>query len=79
MLATLGLDATNCLNSWLDGLTGTIAGSGASSRTLTLANQDVYNSIESTLPDNWKERPGNDTIPEQLMLSYCQAYDTQRG
>lgn len=63
MLATLGLDATNCLNSWLDGLTGTIAGSGASSRTLTLANQNVYNSIESTLPDNWKS--GQATIQYQ--------------
>ena len=63
MLATAGLDATNCLNSWLDGLTGTIAGSGASSRTLTLANQDVYNSIESTLPDNWKS--GQATIQYQ--------------
>lgn len=59
MLATAGLDATNCLNSWLDDLTG----SGASSRTLTLADQDVYNSIESTLPDNWKS--GKATINYQ--------------
>ena len=59
MLATAGLDATNCLNSWLDDLTG----SGASSRTLTLADQDVYNSIESTLPDNWKS--GQATIQYQ--------------
>lgn len=63
MLATAGLDATNCLNSWLDGFFGTIAGSGASSRTLTLANQDVYYSIESTLPDNWKS--GQATINYQ--------------
>ena len=62
MLATLGLDATNCLNSWLDGLIGTIAGSGANSRTLTLANQDVYNSIVGTLPDNWKKGATGTTV-----------------
>ena len=63
MLATLGLDATNCLNSWLDGLFGTIAGSGASSRTLTVASEAAYTAIESTLPDIWKS--GQATIQYQ--------------
>ena len=63
MLATAGLDATNCLNSWLDGLFGTIAGSGASSRTLTVASEAAYTAIESTLPDIWKS--GQATIQYQ--------------
>ena len=63
MLATTGLDATNCLNSWLDGFFGTIAGSGASSRTLTVASEAAYTAIESTLPDIWKS--GQATINYQ--------------
>ena len=52
------VSASGCLEGWLQD-----AGTSATSRTLTLADQDVYNSIESTLPDNWKS--GQATIQYQ--------------
>lgn len=52
------VSASGCLTDWLKN-----AGTIPDSRTLTLANQDVYNSIESTLPDNWKS--GQATIQYQ--------------
>ncbi|MDY4555981.1 MAG: hypothetical protein SO468_07360, partial [Prevotella sp.] len=51
MLAT-NVSASNCLNNWLRN-----AGTEASTRTLTLANQEIYNTLSSNalyLPDNWK-------------------------
>ena len=56
MLAT-DVVANQCLNDWL-----TNAGTSASSRTLTVANDDVYNTMitKSYLPDNWKS--GSATI-----------------
>ena len=56
MLAT-DVSENNCLYSWLDN-----AGTSASSRTLTVANDDVYNTMitKSYLPDNWKS--GSATI-----------------
>lgn len=49
MLAT-DVSADRCLENWLND-----AGTSATSRTLTVASEDAYNSIESTLPDNWKK------------------------
>ena len=56
MLATDGFSSHQCLDSWL-----TNAGTNDSSRTLTLANQEVYNEMckevykkYNYLPDNWK-------------------------
>lgn len=43
------------LSFWLNS-----AGTSASSRTLTLYNEEVYNSLTNVLPDNWKT--GNATI-----------------
>ena len=56
MLAT-NVKANQCLDDWL-----TNAGTSASSRTLTVANDDVYNTMitKSYLPDNWKS--GSATI-----------------
>ena len=56
MLAT-NVEANQCLDDWL-----TNAGTSASSRTLTVANDDVYNTMitKSYLPDNWKS--GSATI-----------------
>ena len=56
MLAT-DVVANQCLNDWL-----TNAGKSATSRTLTVANDDVYNTMitKSYLPDNWKS--GSATI-----------------
>lgn len=51
MLAT-DVSATNCLSNWLYN-----AGTNASSRTLTLANPGIYNTLSNYgfyLPDNWK-------------------------
>lgn len=56
MLATDGFSSHQCLDSWLGD-----AGTNVSSRTLTLANQEVYNEMckevykkYNYLPDNWK-------------------------
>ena len=49
MLAT-DVGANDCLRSWLFD-----AGTGAISRTLTVASAVAYTAIESTLPDNWKK------------------------
>lgn len=56
MLATDGFSTHQCLDSWLGD-----AGTNVSSRTLTLANQEVYNEMckevykkYNYLPDNWK-------------------------
>ena len=56
MLAT-DVVANQCLYDWL-----TNAGTSADSRTLTVANDDVYNTMitKSYLPDNWKS--GSATI-----------------
>lgn len=51
MLAT-NVSASACLYNWLRN-----AGTNATSRTLTVANQDVYNTLSANayyLPDNWK-------------------------
>ena len=51
MLAT-DVSDSYCLEGWLDN-----AGTSATSRTLTLANQDIYNTLSANadnLPDNWK-------------------------
>ena len=63
MLAT-DVSATNCLQNWLN-----IAGAEASSRTLTLASETVYNTLtleenSNYLPDNWKQ--GAATINYQI-------------
>ncbi len=49
MLAT-DVGANDCLRSWIFD-----AGTGAISRTLTVASAVAYTAIESTLPDNWKK------------------------
>ena len=52
MLAT-DVSATGCFDAWLVN-----AGTSATSRTLTLANQDIYNTLSSNafyLPDIWKQ------------------------
>ena len=60
MLAT-EVSASNCLDNWLYN-----AGISATSRTLTLENDDVYYAISANsmyLPDNWKS--GQATIQYQ--------------
>ena len=59
MLAT-DVSATGCFDAWL-----VIAGTSATSRTLTLANQDIYNTLSSNafyLPDNWKQGAEGTTV-----------------
>ena len=51
------VSATSCLNNWLNN-----AGTSAASRTLTMANETAYNSIESFLPDNWKKGATGTTV-----------------
>lgn len=55
MLAT-NISAHECLTNWLGNLqnSNSFAGKNATTRTLTLANQDVYNTLKSTLPDIWQ-------------------------
>ena len=64
MLATDGFDTNGCLNTWLgyykeygDGnVEDCSAGKNASTRTLTLANVEVYNKLvanESTAESTW--------------------------
>ena len=64
MLATDGFDKSDCLYGWLKD-----AGTGATSRTLTVANEDAYNKIVNTkyagnsaLPPNWQAGPSGATI-----------------
>ena len=63
MLATNGFSSTQCLDSWLGNPTNSnsVAGKNATTRTLTLANQEVYNEMckevykeYNYLPDTWK-------------------------
>ena len=56
MLATGGFDQYN-LRYWLNG-----AGTEASSRTLTVANQAAYNAIKNNLPDIWQSGEGKATV-----------------
>ena len=56
MLAT-NYSANWCLDNWLDN-----AGTSAQSRTLKLANQQVYNGIKSYLPTQWQSGQGQATI-----------------
>ena len=56
MLAT-EVSASNCLDNWLYN-----AGISATSRTLTVASKDAYNSIVGTLPDIWKQDAENTTV-----------------
>ena len=56
MLAT-NVSASNCLTDWLNN-----AGISATSRTLTVASKDAYNSIVGTLPDIWKQDAENTTV-----------------
>ena len=58
MLAT-NVEANQCLNDWL-----TNAGTSASSRTLTVANEAAYLSIVSYLPSDWQS--GSATINYQI-------------
>ena len=64
MLATDGFDQMRCLSVWLFD-----AGTGATSRTLKVANETVYNTIVNTkyynnpaLPDNWKKDASGTTV-----------------
>ena len=57
MLATSGFDQNDCLNNWLNN-----AGTGATSRTLTVANQTAYNAIKNNLPDIWQSGEGKATV-----------------
>lgn len=52
------VSANNCLYNWLTNNAGT----SATSRTLTLASDEVYTAIESTLPDIWKKDASGTTI-----------------
>ena len=59
MLAT-NVGAEGCLEDWLKN-----AGTEASMRTLTLANQEIYNTIsanQSYLPDTWKQGATGTTV-----------------
>ncbi len=59
MLAT-NVSAANCLYDWLYN-----AGTEASTRTLTLANQDIYNTLSTNavyLPDIWKQGAAGTTV-----------------
>ena len=56
MLAT-NVSASDCLKNWLNG-----AGTEASSRTLTVANQAAYNAIKNNLPDIWQSGEGKATV-----------------
>ena len=56
MLAT-NVSASYCLNNWLND-----AGTEASSRTLTVANQAAYNAIKNNLPDIWQSGEGKATV-----------------
>ena len=78
MLATDGFDTNWCLNTWLgyykdygDGnVEDCSAGKNASTRTLTLANEEVYNKLvakESTdektwITDYWKKDANGTTV-----------------
>ena len=56
MLATNGFDTNWCLDSWLGYYEDCSAGKNASTRTLTLANEEVYNKLvakESTDEKTW--------------------------
>ena len=57
MLAT-DVSANQCLYNWLGGSAGT----EASSRTLTVANQDAYDAIVGNLPDIWQSGEGKATV-----------------
>ena len=52
------VSANHCLYNWLTNNAGT----SATSRTLTLASDEVYTAIESTLPDIWKKDASGTTI-----------------
>ena len=59
ILAT-DVSAALCLKYWLNN-----AGTNATSRTLTLANQDIYNTLSANaiyLPDNWKQGAEGTTV-----------------
>lgn len=51
------VSASGCLEGWLQD-----AGTSATSRTLTVASKDAYNSIVGTLPDIWKQDAENTTV-----------------
>ena len=57
MLATSGFDQNDCLNNWLNN-----AGTGATSRALTVASQTAYDAIVGNLPDIWKSGEGKATV-----------------
>ena len=57
IFATSGFDTTDCLNNWLYN-----AGTNATSRTLTVANQAAYNAIKNNLPDIWQSGEGKATV-----------------
>ena len=59
MLAT-DVSSDDCLTDWLKN-----AGTSAASRTLTLANEHAYNSIEGKLPENWQQGATGTTIKYQ--------------
>ena len=59
MLAT-DVSADDCLTDWLKN-----AGTSAASRTLTLANEHAYNSIEGYLPNIWRKGATGTTIKYQ--------------
>ncbi|MGM9767608.1 MAG: fimbrillin family protein [Candidatus Cryptobacteroides sp.] len=57
MLAT-NVEANRCLHSWLSG-----SGTSATSRTLTLANADIYDLIyDDYLPENWRQGAENTSV-----------------
>ncbi|MDO4214189.1 MAG: leucine-rich repeat protein [Bacteroidales bacterium] len=58
-MLTTNVEANQCLNDWL-----TNAGTSASSRTLTVANEAAYLSIVSYLPSDWQS--GSATINYQI-------------
>lgn len=60
MLAT-DISAENCLKLWLN-----YSGDGVASRTLKLANQNIYDTINTYyLPDNWKQGAVGTTVQFQ--------------
>ena len=53
------------LNNWLSG-----AGDEAATRTLTVANQDAYNTIKDNLPREWKIGADNTTVKDKAGNEY---------
>ena len=66
-------NASNCCGNWLDG-----AGTGVTSRTLKVKDEDAYKALESEgyLPNNWKEGECNVQIPTPYLTFTAEGAQT---